>query len=59
MGEKKGSIFNIIVVVVITGLIVKFMKDLVPQLLGNIGSGANQLVSNGFKEGGITVSPTP
>lgn len=55
MGEKKGSIFNIIVVVVITGLIVKFMKDLVPQLLGSIGDGANKLVTSGFQEGGITV----
>lgn len=49
MGEKKGAIFNIIVVVVITGLIIFAMRKLVPVLLDKIGAGATTMVEEGFK----------
>lgn len=48
MGEKKGAIFNIIVVVVITGLIIVAMRKLVPALLTQISTGATNLVTEGF-----------
>lgn len=48
MGEKKGSIFNIIVVIIITGAIVLVMRKFVPDILKQITDGATTMVSEGF-----------
>lgn len=48
MGEKKGSLFNIIVVVIIASFFLFAVNAFFPGLLSNIFSGAGALVDTGF-----------
>lgn len=64
MGEKKGSMFNIIAVVIISSIIIAALVIFVPAIMDTITGGMQGLVDNGFGRvesvgGAPTTPPTP
>lgn len=54
MGEKKGSLFNAIVVILITGVIISgFVVAFYPQVVDKITTNGIKFIDKGFSSAGL------